>query len=114
MQLIRLKKNNMRNILIISLLILSGCGKGPNKIDPAFQPLYNSFIAEANKNGVSLEVNQGITIQFASLDTVADPLGEVIGECDDIGWGGGNIQIDSIFWNNTIPTIQKILLFHEL
>jgi hypothetical protein len=108
-----------KSFVLISLLLV-GCGRsginsnvGPNDIDPAFQPMYEQFIADANKAGIPLQDGQSTTIKFFDSSQM-DNLGEVIGECDDIGWGGSNILIDSDFWKLSPPAIQQILLYHEL
>jgi hypothetical protein len=101
----------MKYLLI--LLILSGCGKGPNNIDPAFQPLYDNFVADANVMGVDVSGNKGITVEFATLEQ-ATSLGEEVGECDNPGWGNNTVKIDTSFWNNASSTYRFFLLYHEL
>ena len=102
------------NKLILLTLLLSGCAPpATNSIDSAFEPLYDQFISQANASGLSLNPNQGITIQFATLEQ-KDSLGEVIGECSNAGYGGGTILIDTNFWNNADIDAQTVLLWHEL
>lgn len=100
-------------ISIVLTLVFIGCGKGPNTIDPAFQPLYNQFIAQANASGLDLDFNQNITIQFAPLEQ-ADSIGEVVGECTSIGFGNGIIYIATDYWNSADANTRLILLYHEL
>lgn len=103
----------MKALFIILLVTLSACGKGPNQIDPAFQPLYDQFITEANENGLNLDKDQGITIQFSTLEQKT-ALGEVIGDCSGLSYGNSTINVDQSFWNQSGYAAQQILLYHEL
>jgi hypothetical protein len=104
--------NFMRLLLLLSL-ILSGCGRPPNTIDPAFQPLYNQFVSDASSAGIDLSGNQGITIQFAKLEQPTS-LGEIVGECSNVGYGNDTVLIDTVYWNTADLTSQTVLLLHEL
>jgi hypothetical protein len=99
--------------LLLTLIALSGCGKSPNQIDPTFQPLYDQFVSDAKSNGVDVSGPQGIVIQFTTLEQ-ANPLGETIGECSDMGYGNDIVSIDYNFWAGASPSTQQILLYHEL
>jgi hypothetical protein len=103
----------MKALFIILLLTLSACGKRPNQIDPAFQPLYDQFITEANANGLNLDKDQGITIQFSTLEQKT-ALGEVVGDCSGLSYGNSTINVDQSFWNQSGYAAQQILLYHEL
>lgn len=103
----------MKYLISLTILFLAGCAKGPNQIDPAFQPLYNQFVSDAAKSGIDLSGNQGIIIQFATLEQ-QDNLGEIIGECSNPGYGNNTVSIDTNFWNVAGQTGQKILMYHEL
>jgi hypothetical protein len=110
------KEGNYMKSVFILMLLLSGCGKPtnvPNSIDPSFQPLYNQFISQANAAGLNLNANQGLTIQFTALEQ-ATSIGEIVGECSSVGWGGGTINIDPGYWNSTDALGQELLMYHEL
>jgi hypothetical protein len=102
----------MKYLPAFLILNLFGCGGAPNNIDPAFQPLYNQFVSNASQYGIDVSGNRGLTVQFATLEQI-DSLGEVIGECSDIGYANNTISIDPGFWNVANATQQLILYFHE-
>jgi hypothetical protein len=94
------------------LSALCGCGKGPNTIDPAFQPLYNQFISDANSNGLSMPAERGVTIQFATLGNSS--LGEIVGECSGYGYGNDTVLVDQGYWSVASSQAQFIIIYHEL
>jgi hypothetical protein len=103
----------IKTLTILVAVIVSGCGKGTNTIDPALLPMYNNFVSDAAAAGVDVSNNQGITVQFAQLEE-QNSLGELIGECSDLGYGGGTVSIDTNFWTHSTPIAQKLLMYHEL
>lgn len=100
-------------LYLFLFLALCGCGKGPNNIDPAFRSYYDQFIDQANQAGLNLDKNQAITIQFAMLEQ-KDSLGEVVGECNSVGYGYDTISIDTDFWNSSNAATRLVLVEHEL
>jgi hypothetical protein len=70
-------------------------------------------MSDASANGLKLDANQGLTIRFAVLEQPT-ALGEIIGECYGVGYGGGTIEIDKSYWDNVDSLTQEILLYHEL
>ncbi len=102
----------MKMMVVALSMTLCGCGQGPNNIDPALQPIYDQFIKDSGTYGHQLQSNQGLTVQFSKLEEQTT-LGEVIGECSSVGYGGGTVTIDPGFWNQAGPDLQLILAYHE-
>lgn len=57
--------------------------------------------------------NRGLTIQFATLEQPT-ALGEIIGECSNVGYNNDVVSIDSKFWNESDESTQFLLIYHEL
>ena len=89
-------------------LCLVGCGSNaPPNIDPAFDSIVNKW-----NNLSTQQVN--VDIQFKSLASSAD----IVGECqytDDVSNPVGQIiYIDRTFWDNAADVVKEQMLFHEL
>lgn len=115
---------NMRNILIlVVMLIATGCSKGPNNIEPEFQELFDSFLEDANSRGRYLPDSEGISIKM--VDFIDPSLASasagtyIIGFCD----GQGNVSILRSYWEIHSDPLRdkhigdmakKALIYHEL
>jgi len=93
--------------LIISFLLLMGCGtpfsiSGP-KVDPQFDSYVKTYLEHKSKYAGESEMNN-ISIVFASLE------GNVVGTC----YYPGLIEIDATYWFNTSEAKREILIHHEL
>jgi len=105
----------MKKFFVLLTMLSLGCARevSNNNIDPAFQPLYDQFIEESAQNGRPLDANQGLTIQFTTLEQKTS-LGITIGSCDHVSFGHSTISIDRAYWNSMLVQDQFLLLYHEL
>jgi hypothetical protein len=94
-------------------LLLVGCGRGPNSIDPAFQSFYNQFVSDSNQNGIPMADQQGLTMKFA-VPSGSTALAEIVGECQGVGYGNSTIIIDPDFWEQSSYQEQLLIAFHEM
>lgn len=107
----------IKEISFLFFLLLSACGSNmsntPNSIDPTFEPIYKQFVSDSISHNRDVSGNKGLTIQFAPLEQQT-ALGEVIGECLGIGYGGGIINIDKTYWSQSDNATHILLIYHEL
>ncbi len=126
----------MKRSLLIPLILLSACGPQPitqqsfyppqrntASIDPAAQPQYDTFVAQASINGITLDPFRlhNIVIQFTNINE-ASAIGQgfvVIGLCysgirNPDGTYSYVVKLDQGFWDTADQYAQEVLVLHEL
>lgn len=93
--------------LILLALLLTGCGQHRViLIDPTAQSFYNSFLAEAGKQGRDIKIDSLMITKVSVLP------GLELGRCDD-----GDIPIVLIldsYWESASIADKEQLIYHEL
>ncbi len=95
----------MKHTAIISLLLLTGCGKSPEFGE--FTPYVDSYVNEASKRGFDLSLS-GVTISFGEMPSMA-----AVGKCllkDSIR----AITLREEWWNTADAEHREVVLYHEL
>ena len=77
-------------------------------VDPTLQVYLDSF-----QRDIGVDPS-GISIGFADTESLANPLGETVGECTIWSNGTKQIQIDSGYWATISDTQKTELVYHEL
>ncbi len=88
--------------LLISLILLSGCGTAP-KIDSQLQPFVDSFLKYAEQHNLE---SYDIDFNILFVPTMS---GTTVGTC-----GFDGIKINKAFWDNVGHYDHEQLMFHEL
>lgn len=92
---------------VLLALLLTGCGHHRViLIDPTVQPFYNSFLAEASKQGKDLKIDSLMITKVSVLPELE------LGRCDD-----GDIPIVLIldsYWESASIADKEQLIYHEL
>ena len=108
-------------------LSLASCGQIPNgSIDPALQPLVQSFLADS-QSSTATSSNSSLVPDTTDLSASFAPSldANVVGQCTLTqykGWINGkqeswtekNIQISKLYWDNLSALGQKVTMYHEL
>lgn len=96
----------MRALLLIAILVLTGCGRFDS--DPAFTPYVDSFRAVmADQHVAKYAQRWNVTLKFG------DPTVANTGECDQ-GDVQGEIIIDKGHWDSFGSDERKLIIYHEL
>lgn len=100
----------MKSIFSLTLLILTACGQSPKPVvvDPALAPYMKSFETDVGYN------TGGVSATFATLNSVSNPLGETVGECELFSDGSKSILIDPNYWATIDQNGKTELMYHEL
>lgn len=96
--------------LLVTLLVLSGCGKGlvpPAADHGAFEGYFQAFESASREFGRATEGDSAVSIGFGK------PSGELAGACN-VSWGQRSIVIDPEQWMQLTKSDRKTLIFHEL
>lgn len=96
---------------LICLGFQTACGSSQPvavNVAPELAPYFQSF---TDNTGAS---SAGISGQFADTTTLANPLGETVGECIINSDRSKLIQIDQTYWNTLDENGKTQLIYHEL
>lgn len=101
------------SILAILFCLASACSSNKNNIDPVLIPYYNKFISDSISVGIPIPYDEGISMKFGNLGQEDDD-GIVVGECSKMGYGGGVITIDRVYWITKDYAYRITVVYHEL
>ena len=97
------------SVILVSLFVLAGCGRGPTAAERAeFDPYFERFQSYSKEYGRDMSKDPQVDFLFQDLET------DVVGACEQGPFHSPRVLIDPESWRTKSDAGREAIVFHEL